>query len=304
MPHIEDRVVHDADAHTMETRDWLEPFADPDTRDAIQALYDRTFTDARREQFDAVLAQQDDPAYRAQDEAEFMARKNHDALGSFRKEDRPRAIDLIGVASQLVFPTTSNVLLERLEHESDRDLLYGLARASNRAQTDFCSVDARLLPVCNVPLADIDAAGRAAREAIGMGAAALLIPWACPRDHATSHVSLDPVWAAAQEAGIPILLHVGAADFVLPAAHANNGLPEIPDFHGGDENFRSVAYMAIPSGPHAGAIDADPRRRAGSLSALEGGRDRARCGLAARLHETTRGRDRGIPATRTAPPGS
>ena len=76
-----------------------------------------------------------------------------------------------------------------------------------------------------------------------------LIPWACPKNHATSHIGLDPLWATAQEAGIPIIFHVGAADFVLPKAHANNGMGPIPDFHGGEENFRSISYMAIPSGP-------------------------------------------------------
>ena len=178
-----------------------------------------------------------------------MARKNHLALGSFRKEDRSRAVDLLGVKTQLVFPTTSNILLERIEHGDDLDLLYAMARASNRAQIDFCSVDRRLLPVCNVPLADFDKAPAAAEEAIRMGAAALLIPWACPKKHATSHVRLDGVWARAEEAGIPILFHVGGADFVLPRAHAVNGLPATPDFFGGDENFRSISFIAIPAGP-------------------------------------------------------
>jgi predicted TIM-barrel fold metal-dependent hydrolase len=248
MPHIEDRIVHDADAHTMETRDWLKPFADPDMRDEIQAVFDRIFA-SRQAQFELAMAQHDDPEFRARDAAEFMARKNHLAMGSFRKQDRPQAIDLLGVATQLVFPTTTNVLLEQLEHSDNIDLLYAMARASNRAQIDFCSVDKRLLPVCNVPLADLERAPRAAQEAIAMGASALLIPWACPAHHATSHIGLDGVWAAAQEAGVPILFHVGAADFVLPKQYANNGLPAVADFHGGDENFRSISYMAIPSGP-------------------------------------------------------
>jgi predicted TIM-barrel fold metal-dependent hydrolase len=249
MPYIEDRIVHDADAHIMETPDWLKPFSDPDMRDAIQVEFDEVFFGPRNDAFQAVLERHEDAAFRADEEAEFMARKNHLAMGAFRKQDRSRAVDLLGVQNQLIFPTTSNVLLESLEHGDNIDLLYAMARASNRAQIDFCAVDKRLLPVCNVPLADLDNAPIAAAEAIRMGAAALLIPWACPRRHATSHVQLDQVWAQAQEAGIPILFHVGAADFVLPRAHAINGLPATPDFHGGDENFRSISYMAIPAGP-------------------------------------------------------
>ena len=249
MAHIEGRVVHDADAHVMETPDWLTPFAENQFRDQIQQQFDAVFFGPRSDQFQAVVDLHDDAEFLDKVPEEFMARKNHHALGSFRKEDRPRAVDLLGVQQQLIFPTTCNVLIEKLEFGHDEDLVYAMARASNRAQIDFCSVDERLLPVCNVPLASLEQAPVIAREAIELGAAALLIPWACPRQHATSHRDFDALWAQAQEAGIPILLHVGAADFVLPKAHANNGLPEIPDFHGGDENFRSVSYMAIPSGP-------------------------------------------------------
>ena len=57
------------------------------------------------------------------------------------------------------------------------------------------------------------------------------------------------MWSQAVDAGLPVLFHVGVADRVLPKAHANNGLPKVQDFHGGDENFRSISYMAIPHGP-------------------------------------------------------
>lgn len=249
MPHIEGRIVHDADAHIMETPTWLEPFAELEFRDEIQHQFDQVFFGSRKEQFQSVVAQHTDEDFQHRIESEFMARKNHQALGSFRKQDRSLAIDLLGVQRQLIFPTTSNVLIEKFEFTDNHDLVYAMARASNRAQIDFCSVDDRLLPACNVPLASLEHAPLIAQEAIAMGAAALLVPWACPKHHATSHIELDRVWAQAQEAEIPILLHVGAADFVLPKAHAKNGLAEIPDFHGGDENFRSISYMAIPSGP-------------------------------------------------------
>ena len=243
MPYIEGRVVHDADSHVMEIPGWLDEFGTAPVRHAFN-------THMRRgAELAPIVAQHDDPAYRARDAAEIMARKNHHATGATRRDDRPLAVDLIGVASQLVFPTSPNVWLEGLEHGDDLDLLYGGASATNRAQVAFCSTDPRLLPVGYVPLADLERAPRAAAEALKVGCQALLIPWACPKAHATSHVALDAVWARAAEAGVPILLHVGDADRVLPSAHANNGLARVPDFHGGEENFRSVSYMAIPHGP-------------------------------------------------------
>ena len=69
---------------------------------------------------------------------------------------------------------------------------------------------------------------------------------ACPPGHSPSHVALDAVWAQAQEAGVPIVLHVGGGGKLLDPSYFENGLPPVPDFHGGAENFRSVDYMAIP----------------------------------------------------------
>ena len=44
---------------------------------------------------------------------------------------------------------------------------------------------------------------------------------------------------------MPILFHVGGERKMAPA-YAENGLPRVRDFHGGDENFTSLSYMAIP----------------------------------------------------------
>jgi predicted TIM-barrel fold metal-dependent hydrolase len=198
---------------------------------------------------DHFLREQRDPAYRAKDAEELMTRKNWKATGSFIKEDRPRALDLLGFASQLVFNTFANKALVRAEHGDDLDYAYGLARAHNRAMADFCSADRRLLAVGYVPLADFDRAAAMADEAIAIGCKALMIPSACPKGHSPSHIGLDPVWARAQEARLPIVFHVGGGGRLLDPHYFDNGLPPVPDFHGGAENFRSIDYMAIPYPP-------------------------------------------------------
>jgi predicted TIM-barrel fold metal-dependent hydrolase len=88
-----------------------------------------------------------------------------------------------------------------------------------------------------------------ASEAIEQGCAALMIASACPPAHSPSHIALDPVWACAEEAGVPVVLHVGGGGRLLDPHYFDNGLPPVPDFHGGAENFRSVDYMAIPYPP-------------------------------------------------------
>lgn len=249
MPYVEDRIIHDADAHVMETPEWLEEFASERVRANSKKHFATGGEFTTVDEIEKARQLHADPEYRANDEAELMLRKNWRATGAFIPEDRVQALNHMGFASQLVFPTVYNTVLEELEHRDDHTLTYETASAANRAHIAFCDIDARLLPVAYVPLATFDGANSAATEAIAAGAKALLIPNRCPRDHATSHIGFDPVWAQAQEAGIPIIMHVATPELVMPPQHRNNGLPPEPDFHGGGENFRSVSYMAISSSP-------------------------------------------------------
>jgi predicted TIM-barrel fold metal-dependent hydrolase len=240
------RVIHDADAHIMETPDWLYDHADPDVRAKLEELNFEGTPEAQGDYLRKIAEKHVDPEYRAADEAELMLRKNWTAIGSFIKEDRPKALDLLGFRSQLVFNTFQNGMMLRAERGDDLDYAYGLARAHNRAMTEFCSVDDRLLSVGYVPIADFDRTKAFAAEALEMGCAALMIASACPRTHSPSHLGLDPLWAQAQEARIPIVMHVGGGGQLLDPMYFENGRPPVPDFHGGDGNFRSVDYMAIP----------------------------------------------------------
>ena len=172
-----------------------------------------------------------------------------------------------------MFNTFHNRRLRDWEHGGDLDLAIGAARAHNRGMVEFCSVDARLLPALYVPLADLDRAGALAEEAVAMGAAALLVASGCPPTHSPSHVALDAVWAVASEARLPIVFHVGGTGDLIDANYFRNGLPIPPDFHGGEENFRSVDYMGIPHPPMQtlatmifdGVLDRFPELRIGVI---------------------------------------
>ncbi len=273
MPYAEGRIYHDADAHVMEPPDWLFAYADPGVRARMQPVYVSTVRPGEEHFIGELRRHHADPDYRARDESEIMLRKNWKATGSFLKEDRPRALDLLGFSSQLLFNTFTSKHLHDVEHGDDVTFAYGFARAHNRAMVDFCSVDRRLLATGYVPLRDFEAAAAMAREAIELGCAALLIASACPRGHAPSHVALDPVWATAQEAGVPVVFHVGGGGELLDPAYFENGLPPVPDFHGGAENFRSIDYMAIPRPPMQtlatmildGVFERFPRLRCGVI---------------------------------------
>ena len=246
MPYVQDRLVHDADSHLMELPDCLDPWFDPRFRDAYHAL------PIFHHKTNSPHAGWDQPFRRKHDDQDFIAgaaenillRKNYDALGSFRREDRPAVVDLLGFASQLVF-TTFCLSNFGLDESGEVDLCYAAAQAHNRMMTDFCSVDRRLLATAYVPLVDFERAEATAAEAIELGAKALMIASRCPPGHSASHIAFDPIWARAQEAGIPILFHVGGEE-KIKADYFENGLPRVKDFHGGEENFTSVSYVPIP----------------------------------------------------------
>jgi len=242
MAYVESRTVHDADSHVMELPDGIVDYLERGFRDDFVARVSKQLN------VPAALAQtaarHDDPAFRAGDEANLLLRKNHLALGAFRREDRPRTLDLLGFTSQLVF-TTAALGNYGLDDGDDIGLALAAARAHNRMNTDFCAVDRRLLATGYVPLIDFEAAPVIAREAIELGCKGLIIPSACPRHHSPSHVALDPLWATAQEAGIPILFHVGGEE-KMRSSYFENGLPRVLDFHGGAENFTGLSFMSIP----------------------------------------------------------
>ena len=92
MAYIENRLVHDADAHIMETPNWLRDYADPTLRDRIQPpgyvneLRQTGDNESQLGDIDAAFARiverHRSPEYRAYEAAEIMNRKNFARRGA------------------------------------------------------------------------------------------------------------------------------------------------------------------------------------------------------------------------------
>jgi predicted TIM-barrel fold metal-dependent hydrolase len=266
-PYANARTVYDADSHVMELTDFLLPFADPGIRERLRPLH---LGGAGALAEDAVAKAE---ARRASGEevaeSEILKLKGWHAAGAFDPGERSRTLDRLGFAAQLVFSTFSPTQFAG----DDVDLLFGGTRAHNRAMVDFCAADRRLLPVCFVPWGPPELTFAAAREALELGAAAILVPSLPPRDAVSpTHPDHHRLWRMLEEAEVPFVLHIGGGGRPVRPAFHRNGI-EVTDFLGGGENIRSKDYMAISHSPEIflasmvmdGILDRFPNLMGGSI---------------------------------------
>jgi predicted TIM-barrel fold metal-dependent hydrolase len=243
MPYAEGRTYNDADSHIMETRDWLASYIDPSLRDLLPPPdFARTGRMA-----DAIGKTRDAAHWASVNlEANLMNLKGWDAYGATDPAERTRALDMLGFDCQLVFASIAPGQFWGSFGQTQRnaELLYGGARALNRAITDFCAHDRRLLPVGFVPLDVPELAEREIEEAVRLGCRTVWIPATAAGDKSPTHPALDGVWARLQDANMPFMLHIGAGLIPIDPAYLNNGL-KITDFLGGGETVHAKDFMLM-----------------------------------------------------------
>ncbi len=243
MPYAEGRTFYDADSHIMELPDWLHAFADPGVRDRLPPI---DFAPGGR-MVEALERLEGRRAHAPETVAELEKNviagpKGYDALGAFNAAERSRALDHLGFARQVVFPTFSPL---HAFHQADFELRYAACRAHNRAMGAFCSDDERLMGVGILSLADPAQAMIELDTAIEAGLAAIWIPPEPAGGRSPGHPDLNPLWARLAEAGLPFLLHVGGSSFKVDDAYWNNGKPLPDDWLGGGENIRSKDFTTL-----------------------------------------------------------
>ena len=275
MPYAEGRVYNDADAHVMEPINWLENYADARTRAILKPL---DVSNAGKMNDHATAFSSKFPASHWDDvdiDKNLMLIKGWGALGAFDPEERKRALDLMGFNRQLVFTSLAmsqfwGVFAQR---EYDRDLLYGGAAAHNRAISDFCREDQRLIAVGFLPLDDARSAERTIDEGLKLGCGTFWIPAGPAGDKSPTHHDFDGVWGRLQEANAPFMLHVGAGDTPMPPAYRNNDRGPITSFLGEGESLDSKSFMMLHAPAEAflsamvldGTLEQFPRLRGGVI---------------------------------------
>lgn len=246
MTYAEGRVIHDADSHVMETREWLDPFMDADLKAKLRPLYgggpgriDKLLDQARSRKTDP------DAETRAF-ENPIAGPKGWIAAGAFDPAERARVLDLFGFSSQLVFGTAS---LGPALAAKDLGVRHAGVRAHNQAMGAFCRGDSRL---CGVAFAALDDPERAVEEvdaALKAGNRAIMVSAGPAGERSPGHPDLDPFWARLCATKTPFMLHIGPGTRTQPMAFRNNGRERAPDLHGGGENLRFADYIMLSFAP-------------------------------------------------------
>jgi predicted TIM-barrel fold metal-dependent hydrolase len=248
MTYADGRVIHDADSHLMEWPDWLAEHADPDVRDQLGPVEMHGMEEEALEALAAAEAAQLQPLVIREDE--LMLRKNWAALGAFDPAERSAALDLLGFSSQLVFSTYSHLPLMRLPYSPgivDNELLYAATRAHNRGVAEFCEDDPRLLAVAWVPLDEPELAVRATREALDLGCAAVEVASYPIGPRSLTHVEFDPMYGLLEQAGRPLVFHVGGGGRLVSPIFAETGRETQTDERKHAPLLPALTSMGIPA---------------------------------------------------------
>jgi predicted TIM-barrel fold metal-dependent hydrolase len=224
--HREGRVIYDADSHITEMPGWLESYCS----DYVKANLLPGLIPLDMPALQPVLGQANnrlegkDPELTEKMKADLFGapekRNLFAAFGATEKKERSESLDLVGISSQLVFPT---IALARFTRTPDLDVIYGGAEALNRGMADFCSDDPRLLAVGHVPLNDPKRAIASLKLALDLGVRTIWLRSDAMDGRAPSHRDYDPLWAMMEEAGVPISLHIGSGER-MPEEYMNTGV--------------------------------------------------------------------------------
>ena len=229
MSHIEGRIIHDADSHIIEGRGWLESYASEYVRENLdQGVFslDMPELDPLMDAAAKRLAGKDPELTQAM-KADLFAhpgkRNMWSAYGAVEKTERSEALRIMGIESQLIFPSIGAA---RFSRSDDMEVVYGGCDALNRGMADFCGDDPRLKSVGFLSLRDPERAQSTLDLGLELGINAIWIPSDAQEGRAPSHIAYDPLWAKMEEAGVPVTLHIGSGKN-MPSVYMNTGVERV-----------------------------------------------------------------------------
>ncbi|MGE0388300.1 MAG: amidohydrolase family protein [Gammaproteobacteria bacterium] len=136
---------------------------------------------------------------------------------AWQPDARLRLLDELGIHAQVLYPNVGGFGAGFWVRMSDRELALACVRAYNDFITEFASADPRrLLPITSLPFWDVEASVAEVERCVKKGHRGLNFCTA-PQDFGLPpifHRHWDPIYARAEEAGVPVNFHIGGGDIL------------------------------------------------------------------------------------------
>ena len=142
------------------------------------------------------------------DKLTFEAKYRTSPRGAYDPHARLVEMSEDHVSAEVLY---SSLALSLFQVVQDDALLAAIFRAYNDWLADFIAVDPkRLKGIAVVPVDDVDGAAAEVERCAGMGLVGAMIP-VVPAGPQYDSPAYDPLWAAAQDAGTPVTLHIATS---------------------------------------------------------------------------------------------
>ena len=136
------------------------------------------------------------------------ARVEDNRPGGYIPEEHVKDMDLDGIDVSIVYPTVGLFLYG----VTDSELLTSNCRIYNDWVGEFCNaVPKRLKGIAMLNIDDVRVGIKELERCAKMGLVGALIPVSPPEKRPYEKPEYEPLWAAAQDLGIPLSLHIGTA---------------------------------------------------------------------------------------------
>ena len=126
-------------------------------------------------------------------------------LGGYIPEEHVKDMDIDGIEVSIVYPTTGLGLYST----PDSDLLTSMFRTYNDWVGEFCSaIPKRLKGIAMLNMDDVSVGVKELERCAKMGIAGAMIPVSPAQGRPYDRPEYEPLWAAAQDLGIPLSMHI------------------------------------------------------------------------------------------------
>ena len=127
--------------------------------------------------------------------------------GAYDPDARMKDMEIDGIAKEVIYPTVGLVFWQSIVAS---DLLTAHCRAYNDYIGEFCATHPdKLYGLGTLNLDNIDEAVAELKRCHKLGLVGAMIPSGAPEARPYTLPEYDPIWATAQDLGMPLSWHIG-----------------------------------------------------------------------------------------------